>query len=164
MLRKNLRRHHWTKLKFMKSKLLLCFALVLFLIGCRSIGTQRFTAFAPSQTSALENSSRIVLDVVPEIKMVKADYNLRENLSWGAPIPKHWKADVTLTVEHVVKGDFLEKTIELHDLREPTKEQSDLLGIQAQSFFDSTNRTSLRIGFDNYSDGHFKNLKIMVQK
>ena len=65
--------------------------------GCHGIGTQRFTAFTPSQSHELETSSRIVLDVIPKIKMTKADYNLRENLSMLAPMPKHWKADVTLS-------------------------------------------------------------------
>ncbi len=144
----------------MKPKFLLCLALI-FLVGCHGIGTQRFTAFAPTQSQELETSSHIVLDVVPEIKTVKADYNLHENLSMLAPIPKHWKADVTLTVERIVKGDFTEKTIELHDLRSPTREQADLLGISPAAMFSFTNKTPLRIGFDDYSDGRFKNLKIM---
>ena len=130
--------------------------------GCHGIGTQRFTAFTPSQAHELETSSRIVLDVIPKIKMTKADYNLRENLSMLAPMPKHWKADVTLTVEHVVKGDFKENTIELHDLREPTKEQSDLLGISPSTFLSFTNRQPLRIGFDGRSGEQLNNLKIMV--
>jgi hypothetical protein len=147
----------------MKPKLIFCLALVLsgVLMGCHGIGTQRFTAFAPAQSPQLENSSRIVLDVVPEIKMVKADYNLRENLSMLAPKPKHWKADMTLMVQRVVKGEFSEKTIELHDLRSPTKEQADLLGISSAAMFNFTNRILLRIGFDDYSDGHFENLKII---
>jgi hypothetical protein len=147
----------------MKSKLILCLALVLsgMLMGCHGIGTQRFTAFAPAQSPQLENSSRIVLDVVPEIKMVKADYNLRENLSMLAPKPKHWKADITLMVQRVVKGEFNEKAIELHDLRSPTKEQADLLGISSAAMFNFTNRIFLRIGFDGRSGEQLKNLKIM---
>lgn len=151
----------------MNPKLILCLALVLIncliLTGCHGMGTQKFTAFAPAQTHELENSSRIVVDVVPEITWVQADYNLNENLSMLAPMPKQSKADVTLTVVRVVKGDFKAKTIELHDLREPTKEQSDLLGIQPELFMDFTNHTPLRIGFDGISGKQLRNLKIMVR-
>jgi hypothetical protein len=64
-------------------------------------------------------------------------------------------------IEMVAVGNFKEKTIELQNLRSPTKEQADLLGISPAAMFSFTNGTPLRIGFDNYSDGHFKNLKIM---
>jgi hypothetical protein len=146
-----------------KNKLIPCLTLALLLTGCHGIGTQKFTALAPAQTNELENSSLIVLDVVPKIKTLKPDYNLHENLSMLAPQPKYYKADVTLTVGRVVKGDFKEKTIELHDLREPTEEQSGLLGIQPESFLDFTNRTPLRIGFDGIYGEQLKNLKIMFR-
>lgn len=51
----------------MKPKLILGLALVLsggvFFTGCRGIGTQRFTAFDPTQLHELEASSQTVLDV-----------------------------------------------------------------------------------------------------
>ena len=151
----------------MKPKLLFCLALVLsgglFFTGCRSIGTQRFTAFAPAQSHELETSSRIVLDVMCQMQTVEADYNLRENLSMLAPQPKHWKYDTTLQVERVVKGEFADKTLELHWLREPTKEQYDSLGISPSAMFSFTNGTPLRIGFDDRSGEQLKNLKIMVR-
>lgn len=148
----------------MTPKLLFSFALVLvggFLMGCRSMGTQPFRAFAPAQSQELEASSRVVLDVTCRQQMAKADYTLRENLSMLAPQPKHWKYDMTLQVERVVKGKFEDKTIQLHSLREPTKEQYDLLGISPAAMSGFTNKTPLRIGFDDYSNGHFKNLKIV---
>jgi hypothetical protein len=163
----------------MKPKLILCLALVLggglFCTGCRGIGTQQFTAFAPAQSHELETSSRIVLDVVFEQQMAEADYNLWENLQIGAPIPKRWKYDMTLQVERVVKGNFDEKTIQLHSLREPTGKQLDSLGVFPDAGIppDSwsgllgpqlfTNGTPLRIGFDGRYGKQFSNLKIMVQ-
>jgi hypothetical protein len=151
----------------MKSKLILCLALVLsgglFSTGCRGIGTQQFTAFAPAQAHELETSSRIVLDVTCRQQMAKADYNLWENLSMLAPKLKHWKLDLTLQVERVVKGEFDDKTLELHWLREPTKEQYDSLGISPAEMFNFTNGTPLRIGFDGRSGEQLKNLKIMVR-
>jgi hypothetical protein len=91
----------------MKNKLLLGLALVLscglLLTGCRGMGTQQFTAFAPVQSHEMETSSRIVLDVTGQLQWEQADYNLWENLSMPAPKPKHWKYDMTLQVERVVK-------------------------------------------------------------
>jgi hypothetical protein len=151
----------------MKYKIVLCLALTLsgglFLIGCRGMGTQKFTAFAPSQSRELETSSRIVLDVTGRLQWMQADYNLRENLSMLAPKPKHWKYDMTLQVERVVKGEFDDKTLELHWLREPTQKQYESLGISPSVFFSFTNGTSLRIGFDGRSGEQLKNLKIMVR-
>ncbi len=94
---------------------------------------------------------------------MKADYDLRENLSMLAPMPKHWKYDMTLQVERVVKGEFDDKTLELHWLREPTKEQYESLGISPSAFFSFTNGTPLRIGFDGRSGEQLRNLKIMVR-
>ena len=151
----------------MNSKLILCLALVLsgglLLTGCRGMGTQQFTAFAPTQSYELETSSRIVLDVTCRGQWAWADYNLWENLSVGAPIPKRWKYDMTLQVERVVKGEFDDKTLELRWLREPTKEQYESLGISPSVFFSFTNGTPLRIGFDGRSGDQLKNLKIMVR-
>jgi hypothetical protein len=136
----------------MKPKLIFCLALVLsvglFFIGCRGIGTQQFT---PAQSHKLETSSHIVLDVVCVGEMKSADYNLHENLSMLAPMPKHWKYDMTLQVERVVKGEFDDKTIQLHWLREPTKEQCESLGISPSATFSFTNGTSLRISFKGRS-------------
>jgi hypothetical protein len=152
----------------MKPKIFFCLALVLsgglFLTSCRGIGTQRFTAFAPGQSHQLETSSRIVLDVTSRLQWTKADYDLWENLSMLAPMPKHWKYDMTLQVERVVKGEFDDKTLELHWLREPTKEQYESLGISPSVFFSFTNETPLRIGFDGRSGDQLKNLKIMVRQ
>ena len=139
------------------------------------MGTQQFTAFAPAQSYELENSSRIVLDVVFEQQMAEADYSLWENLQIGPPIPKRWKYDMTLQVERVVKGDFDEKTVQLHSLREPNGQQLDSLGIPANAGMppDSwsvllgpelfTNGTPLRIGFDGRHGKQFSDLKIMVR-
>ena len=151
----------------MKPKLIVCLALVLsgglLLTGCRGIGTQRFTALAPAQSHELEISSRIVLDVTGQQQWEQADYDLWENLSMLAPMPKHWKYDMTLHVERVVKGEFDDKTLQLHWLREPTKEQYESLGISPSAFFSFTNGTPLRIGFDGRSGDQFKKLKIMVR-
>jgi hypothetical protein len=151
----------------MKSKLILCLALVLsaglLLTGCRGIGTQRFKAFAPAQSHELETSSRIVLDVTGQLQWEQADYDLWENLSMLASTPKHRKYDMTLQIERVVKGEFDDKTLQLHWLREPTKEQYESLGISPSAFFSFTNGTPLRIGFDGRSGELFRNLKIMVR-
>jgi hypothetical protein len=151
----------------MKPKLILCLALVLsgglFGTGCRSVGTQSFTAFAPAQSHELETSSRIVLDVTCRQQTEQADYNLWENFPMLAPIPKHWKYDMTLQVERVVKGEFDDKTLELHWLREPTKEQYESLGISPSAMFSFTNGTPLRIGFDGRSGEQLRNLKIMIR-
>jgi hypothetical protein len=151
----------------MKPKLILCLAFVLsgglLLTGCRGMGTQQFTAFAPAQSHELESSSRIVLDVICTQLWEQADYNLRENLSMLAPQPKQWKFDMTLQVERVVKGEFDDKTLQLHWLREPTKEQYESLGISPSAFLSFTNGTPLRIGFDGRSGDQLKNLKIMVR-
>lgn len=95
------------------------------------------------------------------MQAAEADYNLRENLSMLAPQPKHWKYDMTLQVERVVKGEFAGKTLELHWLREPTKEQYDSLGISPSAMFIFTNGTPFRIGFDGRPGERLKNLKIM---
>jgi hypothetical protein len=151
----------------MKPKLILCLALVLsgglFFTGCRSIGTQQFTAISPAQSHELETSSSIVLDVTSRLQMAQANYDLWENLSMLAPMPKHWKYDMTLHIERVIKGEFDDKTLELHWLREPTKEQYESLGISPSAFFSFTNETPLRIGFDGRSGEQLKNLKIMVR-
>jgi hypothetical protein len=151
----------------MKPKIIFCLALILsgclLLMGCSGVGTQQFTAFAPAQSHELETSSRIVLDVTGWLQWTKADYDLRENLSMLAPMPKHWKYDMTLQVERVVKGEFDDKTLELHWLREPTKEQYESLGISPSAFFSFTNGTPLRIGFNGRSGDQLKNLKIMVR-
>lgn len=151
----------------MNSKLRL--GLVIFLCGgllftgCRGVGTQSFTAFAPAQAHELEASSQTVLDVTCTQLWQWADYNLWENLSMLAPRPKHWKYDMTLEVERVVKGGFDEKTIQLHGLREPSSEQRSLLGVSPVWPFGITNGTPLRISFDGRSGKQFKNLKITVR-
>jgi hypothetical protein len=151
----------------MNPKLLLCLALVfgggLFFTSCRDFGTQPFTAFAPSQASELKTSSRIVLDVTLTQLWKQADYNLRENLSMLAPQPEQWKYDMTLHVERVVKGEFKEKRLEIHGLREPTGEQRNLLGVSSSWPFEITNGTCLRIGFDGRSGKQLKNLEIMME-
>lgn len=147
----------------------------MFFTGCRGIGTQQFTAFAPTQSRELETSSRIVLDVTCRQQTAMADYDLWENLSMLAPVPKRWKYDTTLQVERVVKGDFAEKTVQLHWLREPTSQQFNSLGVSPNAGIppDSwsvllgselfTNGTPLRIGFDGHYGKQFRNLKIMVR-
>jgi hypothetical protein len=151
----------------MNYKIVLCPALVLsgglLLTSCRGIGTQQFTAFNPTQSHELETSSSIVLDVTCQQQTAKADYNLVENLSMLAPKPKRWKLDLTLQVERVVKGEFDDKTLQLHWLREPTKEQYDSLGISPSAIFSFTNGTPLQIGFDGRSGEQLKNLKIIVR-
>ena len=151
----------------MKSKIIPCLTLALIgsllLTGCHGLGTQRFTAFAPAQSSKLETSSRIVLDVTSHVQTAQADYNLRENLSMLAPRPRYWKYDITLQVDRVVKGEFGDKTLQLHWLREPTKEQSDTLGIAPAAMVGFTNGTPLRIGFDGRSGKKLRNLKIMLR-
>lgn len=151
----------------MKSKFL-WLALVLsgglFLVGCRGIGTQRFTPLAPAQSHVLETSSSVVLDVTCTQVWMQADYNMWENLSMLAPEPKRWKYDMTLQVERVVKGEFKEKTLKIHWLREPTKEQCESLGGSPAALFSFTNGTSLRIGFDGRSGEHLENLTIMVRQ
>jgi len=150
----------------MKPKLLLGLALVfggLLFTGCRGMGTQSFTAFAPRQTQELEASSQTVLDVTCMGGWTRADYNLWENLSMLAPRPKRWKSDLTLQVERVRKGEFHDKTLQLHWLREPTREQCCLLGVPPAWFFGSTNGTPLRISFDGRYGKCFKNLKIIVR-
>jgi hypothetical protein len=151
----------------MKPKMFFCLVLVLsgslFLTSGSGIGTQRFTAFAPAPSHELEISSHIVLDVTGQLHWMMADYDLWENLSMLAPMPKRWKYDLTLQVERVVKGEFDDKTLELHWLREPTKEQYESLGISPSTFFSFTNGTPLRIGFDGCSGDQLKNLKIRVR-
>ena len=104
-----------------------------------------------------------MLDVTSQLQWTKANYDFGENLSMLAPNPKHWKYDMTLQVARVVKGEFDDKTFELHWLREPTKEQYESLGISPSAFFSFTNGTLLRIGFDGRSGEQLKNLKIMVR-
>jgi hypothetical protein len=151
----------------MKPKLLLGLALVLsgglLLTGCRGMGTQSFTALAPAQAHELETSSQTVLDVTCIQLWKLADYNLRENLSMLAPMPKRWKYDMTLQVECVVKGEFDEKKLQLHWLREPTSEQRGLLGVSPSWPFGITKGTLLRISFDGRSGKQLKNLKITVR-
>jgi len=131
--------------------------------GCRGMGTQSFTAFAPAQAHELEASSQTVLDVTCSNVMAQADYNLWENLSMLAPMPKYWEYDMTLQVERVVKGDFDEKTIELHWLREPTRAQRNVLRVSETWPFGITNGTRLRISFEGRSGSYLKNLKIMIR-
>lgn len=151
----------------MKPKLLFGLALALggglLFTGCRSMGTQSFTAFAPAQAHELEASSQTVLDVTCAQLWKRADYNLWENLSFGAPMPKRWKYDMTLQVERVVKGEFDEKTLQLHGLREPTSEQRSLLGVSPAWPFGITNGTPLRISFDDRFGKRLKNLTMSVR-
>src|SRR5690349_14828144 len=129
----------------MKPKLLLGLALVLsgglLFTGCRGMGTQSYKVLAPAQAHELAASSQTVLDVTCSNVLAQADYNLWENLSMLAPMAKYWKYDMTLQVERVVKGDFDEKTIELHCLREPTRDQRSLLGVSLAWPFGITNGT-----------------------
>ena len=125
--------------------------LIPLLIGCRGMGTQRFTAFAPSQAQELAAASRVVLDARCTHVTLRADYNLWENLHMLAPRPKRWKIDLTLQVERVVRGEFSEQSIQVHWLRDPTPEQSDVLGIAHRGGFSFTNGMPLRVGFDSYS-------------
>jgi hypothetical protein len=151
----------------MNPKNILCLALVLcgglLLTGCHGLGTQRFTAFAPAQSSQLETSSRVVLDVTSHAETARPDYNLNENLSMLAPMPRYWKYDVTLQVERVVKGEFGGGTVQLHWLREPTIEQYGTLGMSPAMMIGFTNGTRLRIGFNGRSGKKLRDLKIMVQ-
>jgi hypothetical protein len=144
--------------------LVLCGSSILIFTGCRGMGTQSFTAIAPAQSSELKASSQTVLDVICTEFWARADYNFMENLSMLAPQPKQWKYDMTLQVERVVKGEFDDTTLQLHWLREPTKEQYESLGISSSVFLSFTNGTPLRIGFDARSGDQLKNLKIMVRR
>jgi hypothetical protein len=145
-------------------RLLLVPCLVLVVTGCRGIGTQRFTAFAPSQGQELAESSRVVLDGKCAINVTRADYSLCENLHMLAPMPKRWKFDMTLSVDSVVKGEFGEQTLQLHWLRNPTQTQSKTLGIPYIPFEPFTNGMALRIGFSAHSDQHFRDLKILIRQ
>jgi hypothetical protein len=155
----------------MKPKLILCLALalscgpLLMLTGCRGMGTQSFTAFAPAGSHELETSSQTVLDVTCTLGLARADYNSRENLSMLAPRATRWKLDATLQIERVVKGAFDEKTLRLHWLRNPTSEQHIVLGIPKplNAPWGFTNGMPLRIGFDGRSGEHLRNLKILVR-
>ena len=148
----------------MKPKLLLSLALVLcsglVFTGCRGVGTQSFTAVAPAQARELESSGQTVLDVTCIQLTELADYNLWEDLSMLALRPKRRKYDMTLQVERVVKGEFAERTLQLHWLREPTSEQLSLLGVSSGWPFNIINGMPLRISFDSRSSRRLNHLKI----
>src|SRR5262249_40406998 len=95
--------------------------LIVLLVGCRGSGTQRFTAFAPSQAHKLAASSHTVLDVKCASVVGRPDYSLCENLQMLAPVPKRTKLDITFQVEQVLKGVFVDQTLECHWLRSPTE-------------------------------------------
>jgi hypothetical protein len=139
--------------------------LILLLAGCRGIGTQRFSAFAPSQAQELAASSHTVLDVRCTYVMGRADYSLCENLHMLAPTPKRTKLDATLQVNRVVKGEFAGQLLQLHWLRSPTREQSNTLGIPHGGGYDFgfTNGMQLRLGFDAQSSQGFDRLKILIR-
>ncbi|MDB6032622.1 MAG: hypothetical protein JWM16_2960 [Verrucomicrobiales bacterium] len=148
-----------------RQALLLLPCLLLLLTGCRGIGTQRFTAFAPSQAQELARFSRTVLDVRCVQVMGRADYSLCENLHMLAPIPKRTKLDVTLQVQQVLKGEFVGERLQLHWLRSPSKQQSGTLRIPYRGGFDFgfTNGMQLRIGFGSHSGQSFEDLKIIIR-
>lgn len=92
-----------------------------------------------------------------------ADYNLWENLHMLAPMPKRWKANMTLHVEQVVQGEFTDPNIQLQWLRDPTRKQREILGIeQEKSLF--RRGIPLRIGFSSYNGKKAKNLKLMIRQ
>lgn len=144
-------------------RLLALVCLLPLLAGCRGIGTQRFTALAPTQMPDLAASSRVVLDVRCTNVTARADYNLWENLHMLAPMPKRWKLNMTLRVERVVKGQFAEPSLQVHCLRDATPEQSETLGLPYPGGFAFTNGMPLRIGFDSRSDTQLRNLKLMIR-
>ncbi len=80
-----------------------------------------------------------------------------------APMPKRWKVDMTLQVERVPEGEFNGPSIQVHRLRDPTREQSARLGISYRGGLAFTNGMPLRVGFDFSSDSHSRNLRLMVQ-
>src|SRR5689334_1657436 len=98
------------------------------LLGCRSVGTQKFVAFAPKQIAKLESVSRNVVDVRCKVLTVQADYSFGENLHLLARMPKRTKFDIDLEVERVVKGEVHEP-IYVHWLQSPTRTQCRVLGI-----------------------------------
>ncbi|EEF63221.1 hypothetical protein [Pedosphaera parvula] len=158
--------------------LLIC--LLPIVVGCRGLGTQRYTAVAADKMEWLAASSRIVLEVRCTNVVEMADYNLRENLSMLGPLAKRWKFDLTANVERVVQGEFPARTLQIHWLRSPTQEQSEILGVPyssgeeisdnprssegkvATTSIPFTDGMALRLGFDSYSDRRFKHLKILV--
>ena len=145
-------------------RLLLLPCLLLVLSGCRGIGTQRFTAFAPSQGQELAESSRVVLDGKCTSNVTRADYSLCESLQMLAPMPKRWKFDMTLSVERVVKGEFGEQTLQIHWLRNPTQTQSKTLGIPYIPHEPLTNGTPLRVGFSARSGQRLRDLKVLIRQ
>ena len=152
----------------MKSKastmLKLCMVLLPLLCGCRGMGTQKFTAYGPSQARDLESKSKTVLDVTCVHVQRQADYNLWENLHMLAPIPKRTKLDITFQVRRVVKGRFDDHNFQVHWLRSPTKEQSELLGLPYHGGIDHgfTNGMPLRIGFDQRAGDQLSNIRIVT--
>ena|ERR1700677_1317334 len=166
----------------MNTKISVCVEIILasaslLITGCRGIGTQRFTALAPTQESALAASSEIVLDVTCQLDGERADYNLWEDLSMLAPRPKRYKLDITFQVERVIKGAFTEKALRIHWLRDPDKQQCEALGIyKSPTFvpftnemplrifapFGFTNGMPLRLGFDGKRGEKVRHLKILV--
>ena len=80
-----------------------------------------------------------------------------------APMPKRWKLDMKLEVEHVVEGEFSDPALQLHWLRDPTPEQSETLGISYRGSSAFTNGMPLRIGFDGRSRQRFRHLKILIR-
>jgi hypothetical protein len=137
---------------------------LLMLLGCRGAGTQRFTAFAPSQTAELSAASCTVLDVRCVPVLARADYSLGENLHMLAPMPQRMKLDATFHVERVLKGTCPDATLPVHWLRSPTAEQSATLGIPYRGghYVSFTNGMLLRIGYDNRSGTQFRKLRILV--
>lgn len=134
------------------------------LAGCRGAGTQRFTAFAPTQTPELSAVSRTVLEVRCVPVLARADYSLCENLHMLAPMPQRMKLDAIFHVERVLKGACPDPSLPVHWLRSPTAEQSATLGLPYRGghYVSFTNGMLLRIGFDKHSGAQFRNLKILV--
>ena len=142
-------------------RLLLATLLLPCLTGCRGFDTQKYTAYPPAKAAQLEAESKIVLDVKCTKLLSRADYSLRETLLMLAPRAKIYKSDAAFVVQRVVKGEFAEKEIVVHYLREPTPEQCNVLGIvhQPLSF---TNDMRFRIGFDRIaSTGKLRKLRIV---
>lgn len=131
--------------------------MTLALTSCQGLGAQNYVILPAAERQRLENSSRVVLDVVCTNIVKHANAVTSGASRQLLPTLKSWQYDMTLNVKNMVKNTIDTDELNVRGWRELTDAEKVVLNLPAGF----TNGLRMRIGFDSYAEGAFQRLKLM---
>ena len=131
--------------------------MTLALTSCQGLGAQNYVILPAAERQRLENSSRVVLDVVCTNLVKRVRDGATENPRLLDSIPKAWQYQMTLEIKNVAKGVIDTDELNVNGWRDLNQAEKTVMNLPTGF----GNGLRMRIGFESYAEGAFLRLKLM---